>query len=233
MFWHQSVFICANAPSFKTIDWSKLKLPGILTFGMNNGAHLFRPNLWTGQDNPKKFMASIWEDPTIMKFTDISNAKKEYATGRKISDCPNMFYHVRQSDFNADKWSTMNYVCWGTKTTRCSLMAILHICLFLGFKRMYLLGIDWHMDRDNKYFFEQDRTQDAINQNRNLYNEQSKHLSELWPRLKNLGREIYNCTSGSKLTVFPFKSFDEAIAENVIDTSESTSGKYEGASQHG
>ena len=226
-FWNQSVFICANGASFKNLDWSKLKQPGIVTFGMNNGAQAFRPNLWSGQDTPGKFMESIWEDPTIMKFTDINNAKKEYAPNKKVSDSPNMVYHVRKSDFNPDTWASSNHISWGLKDTRCSLMATLHICFFLGFKKIYLLGVDWNMTPDNKYFFEQDRTPEAIAQNMKLYCEQSAHLAELYPRLKNLGRQIYNCTAGSKLNVFPFMDFDAAIQEAAIDTSESTLGRYE------
>lgn len=73
LFSQQAVFIVCNGPSFRHLDSTKLKRPGILTFGMNNGAHLFRPNLWACVDAPQKFMKSIWSDPTLLKFLPVSS----------------------------------------------------------------------------------------------------------------------------------------------------------------
>lgn len=47
----QSVFLICNGPSFSTIDQGQLKQPGILTFGMNNGAHSFRTCFWACVDD--------------------------------------------------------------------------------------------------------------------------------------------------------------------------------------
>jgi hypothetical protein len=80
------------------VDQRDLKQPGIVTFGMNNGAHGFRPNLWCCLDAPIRFMQSIWADPTITKFIPLSQFEKPVWDHRRqcepeqmAGDHPNMF----------------------------------------------------------------------------------------------------------------------------------------------
>ena len=55
-----SAFLLCNGPSMAKLDLTQLNKPGIMTFGMNNGAKTFRPNFWTCVDDPKRFLKSIW-----------------------------------------------------------------------------------------------------------------------------------------------------------------------------
>src|SRR5690606_805675 len=54
----QSLFLVLNGPSLVGFDWSRLRQPGIVTLGINNGAHRLRPHYWTCVDDPSRFMAS-------------------------------------------------------------------------------------------------------------------------------------------------------------------------------
>jgi hypothetical protein len=230
MYHGKSVFVIANGPSFGLVDARLLKLPGIITFGMNNGAHIFRPNLWSGQDGPHKFMNSIWEDPTIIKFTDWNNREKEYETGsgKQVKNCPSIFFHGRKSDFTAHEWLSKTYVSWGRKRgSRGSLLAVLHICFMLGFKRIFLLGVDWKMSSEYTYFFPQYRSDSAVRSNTKLYKNLSEYLRQLRPQLELQGVYIYNCTADSLLTAFDYVPLMEAIKSCVIDISDTTEGRYE------
>ena len=71
-----SAFLICNGPSFVKHDLSKLQLPGIMTFGINNGPKTFRPNFWTCVDDPVRFLKSIWLDPKIMKFVPQAHFEK-------------------------------------------------------------------------------------------------------------------------------------------------------------
>ncbi len=232
-----SVFIICNGPSFAKIDHSLLKQPGIITFGMNNGAHIFRPNLWITGDSPKKFMDSIWEDPTITKFIPYKFFGRQHGAGKMIGRRPNIIGYVRNYTFKPETWLTENSVNWGEssrrKGNRCIMMAAMRVAHLLGFKRMYLLGADFHMTKDKKYFFDEYRSEGSINSNNRLYKNVTGYLEKLAPIFEEAGIQVFNCNESSALKVFPYKSLEEAIAENVIDTSESTYGRYTNAPDKG
>lgn len=242
MYHGQTAFICAGGPSFKDVDKTLLNKPGIVTMAVNNTAHLFRPTFWTGQDPQYKFMPSIWLDPKILKFTlfdyrwryfwDLQ--KNQYANTR-ICDCPGVVFHKRSSDFIASEWLDKNEICWGTpkdlpdgsKGARSVLVAALHILYYLGFEKVYLVGVDFNMDDKNKYWFEQDRTPASIRNNHRVFEHVNKHMIELQPYLLQAGFKVYNCNANSGLKAFPYYSLDKAIEENTISLADSTAGMYE------
>lgn len=242
MYRGQTAFIVASGPSFANVDKEMLQRPGIVTMAVNNAGHLFRPTLWTAQDPPHKFMASIWRDPKITKFTLFDHRRKYYWDNQtdqmgtvQIGDCPNVIFHHRDSKFNASDWLQRDKVYWGdpkrlddgSAGSRCVLMAALHILYFLGFARVYLVGVDFTMSDQNKYWFEQDRTSAAIRNNHRVYKYMSKHLAALQPYLLEAGFKVFNCNPDSELKAFPFYPLDKAIAENEIKLTESTKGMYE------
>lgn len=234
----QSCFLVCNGKSFQNVDKRLLKNPGVLTMTMNNGGHDFRSNLWTGQDSPTRWMRSIWEDPTIQKFTLFSHRDKPYFADenntevRLVKDCPNVIFHRRHSKFEAENWLAEDKICWGipqkTGGSRSTMLAALHILWFLGFKKVYLLGVDFEMSEDNKYWFDEERSQGAINNNNNLFRNVTGYLEQLKPYFDRVGFEVYNCNPDSKLKVFPYVSFDDAISAYDIGLTESTNGMYGG-----
>lgn len=241
LFHGQTAFICAGGPSFKYVDKSRLQQPGILTMALNNTAHLFRPTMWTGQDPQYRFMPSIWDDPKIMKFTLLDYRFRRYwdksknnYTNHDIRSCPNVFFHRRHSNFIADKWINEDRVVWGTPKdlpegghgARSVLVAALHILYFLGFHKVYLVGVDFHMDEKKKYWFDEDRGRGAIINNRRVFHHVNKHLTDLQPHLLKAGFNVFNTNKDSALKAFPHYSLEKAVEESIIDTSESTKGYY-------
>ena len=89
-----------------------------------------------------------------------------------------------------------------------SSIRILHL---LGFRTIYLVGCDFYMDNTNKYFFSENREPNAINNNMNSYNLMKGYFSRLLPVFEKAGLSVFNLNPKSKLEVFPFMSFDEAV----------------------
>ena len=233
----QAVFIINNGPSFKNVNHSKLKLPGIITYGMNNGAQLFRPNLWSCLDDPTRFLESIWSDPTIMKIVPMAhfekpiwNKKLDNYSEKLVGDFSNVVGYRRNEKFDENIWLFEDTVNWGNHGNlgggRSVLIAILRICHLLGFRRIYLLGCDFEMSEDKKYWFDEQRTQGAINNNNNSYKIMTDYFERLKPKFSEEGFEVYNLNPLSGLKTFEFKNFDEMIEKERIDDSESTHGMY-------
>ncbi|AQT67956.1 hypothetical protein STSP2_01108 [Anaerohalosphaera lusitana] len=235
LFHGQSVFLICNGPSIKDIDLEKLtSTPGVMTMSLNNGGHKIRTNLWTGQDPPYRFMQSIWEDPSIMKFTlydyrkrPVWDRKKGGYSDLKLWQCPNTFFHKRHSDFDAKKWLDEDKVVWGEPKdaggNRSVMLAALHILYFLGFRNVFLLGADFHMTSDDKYFFE-DRA--AVKHNNRLFKNVAKYLEQLKPYLNEVGFRVFNCSPASHLKVFEHKSIHDAVEMCRVNISQSTEGMY-------
>jgi len=232
----RSVFLICNGPSFKDLDHSKLHQPGIVTFGINNGAQVFRPNYWACVDTPYRFCASIWEDPLITKFVpmahfwkqvwDVENSKY----GAAVHTMPNVIGYRRNEWFRAKQFLTEDTINWGNHKDRGGgrsvMMASLRLCHLLGFKRVYLVGCDFNMSEDQRYFFDEQRTNSAISNNNNSYKLLMSRFKDLQPIFLEEGFEVFNTNPNSALDAFPKVDFDEAIAKEVLDTSGSTHGMY-------
>jgi len=239
MYQGQSCFLVCNGPSITNYEKHLLNQPGIISMGINNGAAYadFRPNLWTAQDPPYKFMRGIWDDPKILKFTmwGYRNCKlfdpqtRQFMT-RKLKDLPNLIFHRRHSSFQAQKWFAESKIVWGRPKdsggNRSTMLAALHILWFLGFVNVYLLGADFYMDADTKYFFDEDRSKASIRNNNRLFRNLSRYFTELQPYMLQQGFRVWNCNSRSNLKVFPFQALEAAVRQSVINTSVSTKGMY-------
>jgi len=232
-----TVFLINNGPSFKDVDHSKLKQPGIITYGINNGAHVFRPNIWSCVDDPTRFLESIWADPTIMKIIPQAHFEKyiwdkqqDKKSDKLVGNFPNVVGFRRNEKFDADKWLFEDTINWGNHKDhgggRSVLIATLRICFLLGFKNVNLLGCDFEMSEDKKYWFDEQRTKAAISNNNNSYKKMKEYFSELKPKFAEIGFNVYNLNPKSKLNVFEYKDFDRAIEDASIDDSESTVGMY-------
>lgn len=106
------------------------------------------------------------------------------------------------------------------------LLAVLRISYLLGFRKVYLVGCDFHMDASSKYWFAEERTPSAIKNNQNSYRILTRYFEQLAPHFASVGFEVYNCTKDSKLTVYPSMSLEDAVAAARVDVSGSTAGMY-------
>ena len=221
----RSAFLICNGPSFVQIDKSKLDLPGVITFGMNNGPKTYRPTFWTCVDEPVRFLKSIWMDPKITKFVPQSHFEKPIFDNEKweemkirVGDCPSVVGYRRNEKFVASRFLFEDTLNWGNHASfgggRSVMLPAFRILFLLGFRRVYLLGCDMKMTQDYTYHFDEQRSKGAVHCNMSTYDRlKSEYLPALKPYFDKEMFEIYNCNSDSELKVFPFISFNEAIQE--------------------
>lgn len=233
----QSIFLVLNGSSLTHFDWDQLRRPGLCSFGVNNGAHQFRPHFWTCVDDPTRFMESIWRDPTITKFVPMAHFQKpiwdipsDSLSRHKVRDFPNVIGFRRNEAFRSDQWLVEDTVNWGNHSRRGGgrsvMLAALRIIHLLGFRRVYLVGCDFAMDRQHRYWFPEDRSAKAISNNQRSYTLLAGYFDQLQPHFIDAGFLVYNTNRDSHLHSFPYLPLTEAIAQARIDTSGSTLGMY-------
>jgi hypothetical protein len=224
-----SAFLICNGPSIVNgkFDLSLLKRPGVITYGMNNGPRTIRPNLWSCVDDPKRFMKSIWFDPCIMKIVPHSFAEKKLFDNetwqdmdRVVGECPNVIYFHRNEKFMAERFLYEDTVNWGNSGDngggRSVMLASMRILFLLGFRKVYLLGADFNMSETNTYHFDEQRHKGAVNGNLSTYEKlQNEYFPALKPYFESEGFYVYNCNPESKLKVFDFVDFNDAISEAI------------------
>lgn len=233
MYQGSSAFLILNGPSLVNGDYdlSKLKKPGVITYGVNNGPSTFRPTFWSCVDDPQRFLKSIWLDPAITKFIPHAHAEKSIfdndtwkemkQDGKSVlvGDCPNCIYFHRNEKFEASRWLFEDKINWGNSGDngggRSVMLPALRILFLLGFRKVYLLGADFTMSEDYAYHFDEQREKGAVKCNMSTYKKmKDEYFPSLKPYFKEEGFEVYNCYADSGLKdVFDYVSFNDAIEE--------------------
>lgn len=228
-FENQSVFLIGGGPSINTVDTSFLSSRGILSFAINNiGAYKsIRPNFWLCTDETSQFHEVIWKDGQIWKFIPEHFSGKPF----KLADgswskyckrlCPNTWTFTLNEKFNSKEFFTTDNVCFGASKDfkddlglaggRSTMLAAFKILFYLGFKKIFLLGVDFKMKEEEPYAFPQKKHKAGCNTNNGSYKLLEKRLTALKPQMKNFGMEVYNCNLESHLKCFPFLPVWEAI----------------------
>ena len=217
-----SAFLICGGPSFNLVDKTKLARTGILVCGINNSVKSYRPHIWVHGDEVDHFVRSVYLDPTIMKFSPtifrnnrIFNSDEWTYTDCILRDCPpNQYFYERGTGFDASNWLTSNRVIWGNEPSsgsgRSTMFAAIRILYELGIRTIYLLGVDFEM-AEKSYHFDQTKDAGAARTNNSMYTILAQRFEQLKPKLDAAGLKVMNCNPQSKLKVFPFMSFDEAI----------------------
>jgi hypothetical protein len=218
-----SAFLICGGPSFKNIDQNELDK--CYTMALNNSPASYRPNAWACVDDPARFMKSIWLDPKIMKFVPFDHTEKPLwdntadnwgPLNKNVRECPNVIYYRRNEKFEPSRWLWEYTFNWGDHSKwgggRSVMLAALKILFVQGFRNVYLLGCDLNMDENHKYHFDEERDKGAQRGNMSTY---KKMIEQYYPQLKphfdDFGFNVYNCNPDSRLKVFPYVSFEDAV----------------------
>lgn len=219
---NSSVFVLASGPGLLALDLDILRHPGILTMGLNNSPKTFRPNLWVAVDPPQKFLRSVWIDPTIQKFIPSGNlnlplfdSRHWMPTRETPATCPNLFTFEASVGFSAEAFLKDECVCLGNPLEegggRTVLLAALKVLYSLGVGRIFLLGVDFRMESETPYHFEESVSRRHVESNNRAYPKIDRYLTELAPYFAASGVEIWNCQPGSALSAFPHCPLQEAV----------------------
>ena len=225
-----TVFLCLNGPSFDERTQQLLKSrPGVTTFlRKQRGA-----DLWACVDAPDRFMDSIWMDRTVMKFVPEERMGEPTPSSVPVSQCPRVYAFRRNDRFNAATFLTEETINWGNHKDhgggRSVMLVALRIAYELGFRRVVLVGCDFHMSETHRYWFAEQRTARAIRNNLTSYEILTGFYEQLLPVFEAAGFAVVNATPGSRLTVFPTADLETELAKAAVDTSASTEGMYRSA----
>jgi hypothetical protein len=243
-----SAFLICSGPSFAALDKALLKKPGIWAMTTNNASVSFKSNASVSVDDPCRFNASMWLDPSITKFVPSSHFEKPLWDNRflvdkgqqwglstmVVGDCPNVIGYRRNEKFVPERFLYEDTINWGNHKKwgggRSVMLAALRILFLLGFRKVYLLGVDFYMSGDKKYHFEEERTPSAVRGNMSTYEKMIGWFAQLQPFFLAENFVVKNCNPESRLTAFPFMKYEDAIKEatSIIGdtTKEQTSGMY-------
>jgi hypothetical protein len=223
-----SIFLILGGPSFipEVIEQPKrfkmLCDPGIITMGVNNSSKIFRPNLWVCGDYPSRFLKSVFMDPKIMKFTHERNFDKKLLNSKiRACDCPNIyflkvFYNFEIETYLDEKGFSFGQ-CQNNGGRRSTMMLVIKLLYYLGFKYVYLLGCDFHMEAEKMYSFEEHSSENHAQANNRLYNTLGIRFKLLKNEFKKHDFHVYNCTEDTQLDAFEKLSFEDAYIQALKD----------------
>ncbi len=241
----RAAFLVGGGPSANENPLELLDRRGVFTFAINNvaGHSRFRANAFVCADPPSKFSHSIWLDPGIMKFIPIPKLTNRNRRGKvrrkmpdgtfvqlkeKTQDCPNVWGFQRQSWMTPDEHFLLDEgAMWGNldsgvkrtgqPKTVCTMLMALRLLIYLGAKRIYLVGCDFYMRPDWGYSFPQGRTPGACESNNRQFSIVNSWLCELQEKgiFGRFGVSLYNTTVRSGLRAFPYVPFSDALDDVV------------------
>ncbi len=214
-------FIIGNGPSLIPEDLDILKKHNELTFAFNRIFHIFdstswRPTYYISQD--EKMLAGcqkeVGELEAELKFIP---AELEWYSGIKIKG--RTLFHLENCDFHKKPLFSED-IAKRIYNSRTVAFTAIQIAVYMGFKEIYLIGVDhhFHTRMNKKGEIVIDNT--AKDYFSDKYNEDKEDLYIPNTELSTLafiaaeeyadihGIKIYNATRGGKLEVFPRKDFD-------------------------
>jgi len=223
-------FLVGNGPGLLAHDISLLGRPGVCTYTMNNGiATLYQrgisPTFWGCVDSPDRFIRQVWFNPGLIKFVpgamlDMKLWDNEdwKALPLKPLNCPNVHTFARDEQFEAGKFFRGPEVNWGCCAKlgggRSVMLAALRILVLLGFKDIYLVGVDLDMRKEEPYHFQEGRVDRAIANNTRTFNRLAKeYLPAIVAEAKSIGVGIWTCKEGGRTAFLPYMQFSDAVGK--------------------
>ena len=212
----EDCFIMGNGPSLNKMDLSPLS--DYYLFGLNKIYLLFErvplqlsylvsTNALVIEQSREAFLEMPW--PVFLSFT---------AAHGLIPDRPNIYrlHTLNTWSFYED---ITQPICEGNTVT----YVALQIAYFMGFRRVFLIGVDHSFKQEGKAHETQVYEGEDVNHFHPDYFKGQKwqladvYGSEVSYHLANYhyhrdGRQIYDATVGGKLQVFPKLSYEEALA---------------------
>ncbi len=242
-----ALFMVFSGPSLLRQDISLLKRTGIRLLSVNNAPSTLlkngiAPHYWIAVDPPSRFLAEIFQNPSITKLLPHGRLRQplwDAVKKRRRSETPESFPHVygyRLADtFDAASFFSAPFLQWGDSResggARSVFLAALGAAWRLGYRRLYLLGADFRMTEESPYHFEEFRSAVALKHNNRTYDLlRNRYLPQL-EAARPEGLEIYNCSPGSALDIYPFMEFESAVAHEETPLAMETRGLYKKLSE--
>ncbi len=223
----ESCFIIGNGPSLTKEDLATLHNKNIDTFAVNRIFKIFpetewRPTYYVSTDAVliRDTLKEVDEIPAKIKFIPLQN---KYYLGINVKDAKYFFRNdKRENDqpegFSLDCSEQVNMR--GTVTIAC-----MQLAMHLGYKHIYLLGIDHNFDKiitENgeviidpsvKNYFIEGYDADISNEVQHDLGNTTKAYFDVRGFIDKTDVSIYNASRQTKLTAFERVTFEEALEQ--------------------
>jgi len=227
----QPGFLVCGGPSLSKVDLSLLRSRGVVSVGVNNAAAWAPVKAWTFGDTQNKFHHGLFLDPGVMTFAPIPKLRKTihvkrdgrfYATDVRVADCPNTYGYERRTMFVPHTFFTDPWAHWGSGKHQppgeegvgclCTMLLGLRLLIYLGVRKVYLLGVDFCGTEDGKcYGFPNEKP--IRRKIKWRYPKERKMLELLMPEMEKRGIEVFNVGPCTKLDLFPRVWYEDAIED--------------------
>lgn len=227
----QSAFLLLGGPSLAQEPVDLLTESGATIAAVNSAANLCTPQLWFMVDPPKaEFPARHWKNPAVKKFTlksrkgDLVKTAENKSAGIRAKQCPQAFFIDYSCGFTAESFLTKPKPAWLAKwqdgrknhEKKSVMLIAIRMLYWLGFRRVYLLGADFHYRPKRTYAFEGiDKKAGACGTNNTTMGVLRNWFEVLRPEFERRGFHVYNCTTGSRLTAFDFVDLETAVSDAI------------------
>jgi hypothetical protein len=207
-------YLFSSGPSLNDVDLSVFNDAPVYLVGINTTYPKVKPHMWIGMDYPKCFNKNLWTEPFVKIL------RRGYAShtvdSRPITSYPLTFFaDVEETKDLALQafWRRAHDTkfIWSNNT----FVATLHILIWMGFKRIHLVGSDFGGGGEDYYDdspearpFNHDKdspsgkiSKKQKDKNRRLYRQQLKFLKRFVFEAEKRGVELISCTQVSPANV--------------------------------
>lgn len=207
------VYLCCPGPSLATLDPSLLQRPGIVTIAVNSAYPKVRPTLWVGTDHPTCFDQNFLWEPFIKVLRMCW--RDQWVFGKPIKECPGVYFaDVDDKSHALEMWDRQTDNLALVAPVRNSFEAALHLALWIGARRIHLVGCDFGGGKD--YHDDRQLTDQQRVNNQRLYHELARRL--IHHRVEGALRkiELISCTEGSPInSIMPHVPVEDAVAASA------------------
>lgn len=215
----ESCFIIGLGPSLRSQDLDMLERFGIITFSVNAITEVFdmtawRPNYYVMSDprgSSDEFLAQLEKIPKEYAF--IADKVEAIRNKARVSKTVNFHALCNVPSRTPARFSTdvARYVGYGATVV----YDCLQIAVYMGFKNVYLLGVDGYdpssPSHDYGHFYEEDKLTACVYSDQVLLGYKA---ARDYGRAHNVN--IYNATRGGYIEIFDRVSFDSLFRNKKI-----------------
>ena len=223
----ESCFIIGNGPSLTVEDLDTLHRKGIDTFGVNRIYQIFsqtewRPTYYVSTDHVmiRDKLDEVNKIPAKVKFIPLQN---RYYLGIRVKGAKHFFRNDRREKDQPEGFSldcTDQVNIRGTVTIAC-----MQLAMHLGYKYIYLLGIDHNFDKiitadgeiiidpSVKNYFVEGYDDDVASEVTHDLGNTTRAYYDVRRFINKTDVKIYNATRKTKLEAFERVTFEEAMEQ--------------------
>ena len=209
-------YLCCPGPSLKSINPDTLKGRGRVVFGINTSYPHIKPDIWMGLDSIECYDRNILHEP-FMKIFRTPFASRMKCDGKMVKEYPNVYWasvtEPKDGETMFDRRAHSSHLVWHKST----LMATIHLMIWMGAKNIYFAGCDMGGKQD--YWYGNTLKRDQKRYNARLYKLQTAHLRELAEIGKKRGINFFSVTPDSPINDFmEYLPLEEALKRSEAKT---------------